>query len=192
MQQNGQPSPEAQREAMRQQEEMERRRSERQLASQLAGEAAMGQGAAPPGYWEIIGDPDIGREIGDENLEEFAATEFSNRFALGNFTYDDWKSLTWRIETEFWTMRNEFRDQDGDLDDADMAAMYGERKPKLTDERARRLRSAGEGKKMHASLGVDARGLRSGTEIHAVAKNERPEEESEEGGLLSKAKRRLV
>lgn len=189
--QNSQPDHE---EMRRQQEAYERRAEERQTASQLASQAASQQGAAEPGYWDVIGDADIGREVDvdDEYLAEFVATEMSDKFALGNIKYGDWQSWGWQIENEFFTMRNEFQDQDSNLDDADMAAMYGERRPKLTNERARRLRSAMQVKKMMTSLSVGARGLRSGTEIHAVAKTEQPNQEEDDGGLLSTAKKKLV
>lgn len=177
--------------AMREQEEFQRRQQERQAASQMASQAAAERGAAPPGYWDTIGDMDIGREVDDQHLEDFIATESSNRFALGSITYGDWKSQTWQIETEFWTIRNEFQDTDSDLDAADMAAMYGDQRPKLTNERERRLRSSMQAKKMHASLAINAEGLRRGTEIHAVARTESTDPE-EEGGFLSGVKKRIV
>jgi hypothetical protein len=65
-----------------------------------------------------------------------------------------------------------------------MRLLYGEERPDLDDAKARRLRSAREVKKQLASLSVDARGLRSGTEIHAVAKTE-DEPDEEEGGLFA-------
>lgn len=188
---DSQPNPE---EMRRQQEAYDRRADERQTASQLASEAASRQGAAAPGYWDVIGDADISREVDvdDEYLSEYVATEMSDKFALGNIKYSDWESWGWQIENEFFVMRNEFQDADSNLDDADMAAMYGERRPRLTNERARRLRSAMQVKKMMTSLSVGARGLRSGTEIHAVAKTEQPTEQEEDNGLLSKAKSKLV
>lgn len=70
--------------------------------------------------------------------------------------------------------------------------MYGEDRPELTDEMARRLRSAEDVKEMMTSLSVGARGLRSGTEIHAVAKTENQEGEEDSGGLFSRAKDALV
>lgn len=176
---------------MRQQEQMQQRQEQRQQAAQLASQAAAERGPAAPGYWDVIGDPDIEREITDEHLNEFVATEMSDKFALGNIKYSDWQSWQWQIENEFWVMRNEFRDQDCKLDDADMASMYGDQRPVLTNERTRRLRSAMHVKKMMTSLSVGARGLRSGTEIHAVAKTEQPAEEDEDG-FLSKARKKLV
>lgn len=178
---NGQPSPE---EMQQLQEEMEREREDRQTAQQLASQAASQQGAAEPGYWDVIGSPDVGRQFNDDELEDFMATEFSSTFALGNISKQDWESWNWRTETEFWTTKNEFRDADSNMGSDDMRIMYGEERPELTDEMARRLRSASQVKKLMTSLSVDARGLRSGTEIHAVAKTEN-QEESEEQGRLS-------
>ena len=180
-------------EAMKQREEAEARSQSMSTANQLAGQYAGQMGPTAPGYWDVIGDPDIARglELDDEYLDEFVATEMSDKFALGNIKYRDWESWQWQIENEFWTMRNEFQDQDSKLDDVDMATMYGERRPKFTNERARRLRSASQVKKMMTSLSVGARGLRSGTEIHAVAKTEQPAED-EETGLLGGIKKKLV
>jgi hypothetical protein len=177
---NGQPSPEEMREM---QAEMEQQREDRQTAQQLASQAASQQGPAKPGYWDIIGSPDIGREMEDDHLEDYVATEFANSFALGNISKADWQNLGWRIETEFFTMKNEFKDSDGKMGDDDLRIMYGEDRPELTNEKARRLRSASEVKKLYTSLSVGARGLKSGTEIHAVAKTEN--EEQEEEGRLS-------
>lgn len=165
------------------QAEMEREREDRQNAQQLASQAASQQGAAAPGYWDIIGSPDVGREFNDDELEDFMATEFSSTFALGNISKSDWESWQWQIETEFWTTKNEFKDADSNLGDDDLRIMYGEERPKLTDEKARRLRSAMQVKKIMTSLSVNSRGLRSGTEIHAVAKTENTEDEDE--GRLS-------
>lgn len=177
---NGQPSPEEMREM---QEEMEREREDRNTAQQLASQAASQQGPAEEGYWSVIGNPDIGRQMEDDGLEEFTATEFANPYALGNIDKSDWESLSWRIETEFWTMRNEFRDSDSGMDDDDLRMMYGEERPELDNEKARRLRTASEVKKLYSSLSIGARGLRSGTEIHAVAKTENSEEEEEKGRI---------
>jgi len=149
---------------------------------------------AAPGYWDVIGDPDIARERfeDDEHLGEFVATEMSDKFALGNITYGDWQSWQWQIENEFFTLKNEFQSSGSKLDAVDMATMgYGKR-PKLTDERARRMRSAMQVKKIMTSLSVGARGLRAGTEIHAVARSESPETEEEEQGRLAQAKQWLT
>lgn len=177
---NGQPSPEEMREL---QEEIEREREDRNTAQQLASQFASEQGAAAPGYWDVIGQPDIGREFNDDELEDFMRTEFSNTFALGNIDKEDWESWQWQIETEFWVTKNEFRDADSRMDEDDLRIMYGEERPTLTDEKARRLRSAMQVKKIMTSLSVGARGLRSGTEIHAVAKTENHEEPEEDGRL---------
>lgn len=158
------------------------------MAQQLAQGGAAENQVAAPGYWDVIGKPDIGRQFEDDNLEEYAKTEFSRMFALGNITRQDWEDWGWRIETEFWTMKNEFVDQDSRLGDDDLRIMYGEERPTMDNEKARRLRSAGEVKKLETSLSIGARGLRSGTEIHAVAKQERPEQEEEESGRFSSVK----
>ena len=189
---NGSLSEEEYREIM---EEQEREREARQTASQMANQAAMQGGrderGNEPGYWDVIGNPDIGREIDDQHLEDFMATEFSNKFAIGNIKYSDWESMQWQIENEFWTARNEFQSPDSTLEDDDMRIMHGETKPKMTDEMARRLRSAGQVKKAQTSLMVGAEGLRRGTEIHAVAKSETQNEpgEDKDGGFLSKLAR---
>jgi len=174
-----QPSPEEMREL---QAEMEREREDRNTAQSLAQQAAMEQGAAEDGYWQIIGEPDVGREFNDDELEDFMATEFSSAFALGNITRADWNSWQWQIETEFWVTKNEFRDADSKMSDDDQRIMYGTERPVLDDEKARRLRSAMQVKKLKASLSIDAQGLRSGTEIHAVAKTENQDGEEEESG----------
>lgn len=184
-------SPGEREQLLREQAERQREQADEQTARDLARGAAMDDAAAAPGYWDVIGDPDIKRGAASEHLDDFLATELSDKFALGNITHGDWKSWTWQIETEFWTMRNEMQDQDSELDEVDMAAMYGEQRPVLTNERERRLRSAMQVKKVMTSLSVGARGLRSGTEIHAVAKTENPEQQ-EEGGFLSGVKERLV
>lgn len=186
---NGQPSQE---EMARMQMQMEQEREDRQTAQSLASEAASRQGEAKDGYWSIIGQPDIGRDNGTDTLEEYSATEFSNTFALGNISRSDWQSLGWRIETEFWTMRNEFKDADTAMGDDDMRIMYGDDRPTLDDEKARRLRSAGEAKKMYTSGSIEARNLRAGTEIHAVAKTENQDQENEDETRLGKFKSALV
>lgn len=171
------------------QAEMERDREERGMAQNLASSAAMDQPAAAPGYWDVIGKPNIGREFEDDGLEEFTATEFSSMFSLGNITRGDWQSWNWRVETEFWTMKNEFIEQDSKMGDDDLRIMYGEERPTMDNEAARRLRGASQVKKLMTSLSVDARGLRSGTEIHAVAKQESADEPEEgDGSRLSGVK----
>ena len=81
-----------------------------------------------------------------------------------------------------WMLRNEFQDPDSNLDSLDMLAMGYEDKPELTDRRARRLRSAEHIRKMMLSNSIDARGQRSGTEIHAVARTEDGSEGDDDGG----------
>jgi len=179
-------------EYQRMQEEAEKDREERQLAQQLASSKAMEHGeTAAPGYWSVIGQPDIGRSgENDDHIEDYLSTELASHFALGNITREDYDSWQWAIETEFWTMGNEFHDADSNLGDDDLRVMYGEDRPRMSNEMARRKRSAMQVKKLMASLSVGARGLRSGTEIHAVAKQEGSEEEGESGssgGLISRA-----
>lgn len=179
---------------MREQEQYQQQQEGRQMASGAVQHAMQNGEYAAPGYWDVIGDPDISRERfeDDEHLGEFVATEMSDKFALGNITYDDWNSWKWQIENEFFTLKNEFQSSGSKLDSVDMATMgYGKR-PQLTDERARRMRSAMQVKKMMTSLSVGARGLRSGTEIHAVARSESPMDEQEEQGRLAKAKQWLT
>jgi hypothetical protein len=181
---DGQPSPDEMRQM---QEEMEQAREDRQTAQQLASQAAMENRGKEPGYWDIIGDPDIARMVDDQELEDYVATEFSNSFALGNISKSDWESWQWQIETEFWTMLNEFK-RNRKMGDDDMRIMYGEEKPELTDEMARRHRSAMQVKKMFTSLSVNSRGLRSGTEIHAVAKTENTDDDDEDSGTINSVK----
>jgi len=178
----------SQEELMRMQRETEQDREERQMAQGLAQRQAQQMGVAAPGYWDVIGKPNIGREADDDGLGDFTATEFSRMFALGNITREDYESWQWAIETESWVMTNEFRDADSKMGDDDLRMMYGEDRPTLTNEHARRLRSSMQVKKFMASLSVQARGLRSGTEIHAVAKQESGEEEAESSGRLDKLK----
>lgn len=179
---------------MQQQAETHRQRADGQLARNIAQTAAIhGNEPAAPGYWDVIGDPDIKRDRSTEYLDQFLATEMSDKFALGNITYDDWRKWTWQIEQEFWTMQNELKDQACKLDAIDMATMYGSDRVELTDERARRLRSAMQVKKMMTSLSVNAQGLRSGTEIHVATKNEseRENEDDEPSGRLARARKWL-
>lgn len=170
---------------MEMQREQERDRNEEQLATGLAQTAAHEEGAAQPGYWGVLTSPDIKSDIEqyDEYLQEFLSTELSGQQTIGNISRDDWQSWCWRIEYEMWMVKNEFQDSDSRLDEVDMATMgYGDR-PKLSDRRARRLRSAEQVRKMMLSNSIDARGQRSGTEIHAVARTEAGEEEDDgEGG----------
>jgi len=166
--------------------ERERRREEQteQTARSLAQGAASQQGTAAPGYWDMLGDPDLDHPAWGDSLEAFVQGELSRAFALGNISRQDWKDMELRIENEFFQVQNETRGPDSGLEDDDMRMLYGEERPDLDDAKARRLRSAREVKKQLASLSVDARGLRSGTEIHAVARTE-DSDEDEEGGLFA-------
>lgn len=174
------------------QQEQEEQRDLRQTATgisqSMATQADPGDEMAAPGYWENIRNADIesGIEEWDEHLAEFLSVEFSGQFATGNITYEDWQRMQWRIEQEFWVAKNEFKSPDSALDDIDMEAMgYGSR-PELDDSKARRLRHAMSVKKMMTSLSVDARGLKSGTEIHTVSKTEREEPDEDGKGFWSK------
>lgn len=179
-----------QRQQRQQERERERQRAGQQLANQAA-QRAMSEGEfAAPGYWDVIGDPDVGREETSDGLEELLATELSDKFALANVTHSDWERWRWRIETEMDMVLNEFHDPDG-MSEGDLAEMYGEQRPELSDERARRIRATSQAKQAMSSLSINAQGLRSGTEIHAVARNESPIEDNEEAGYLDKAKRYL-
>lgn len=166
----------------------QREEADRQTASGLAQQAASQGAFAAPGYWEEIGSPDIARKTDGDHIEDYFATEFSSAFPFGNVTYDDWQSWRWRIETEFELALNEFRDPNSTLDEGDLAEMYGEVRPELTDERARRIRSSSEVKKAKTSLAVGAQGLRAGTEIHAVARSESPVEDTDPDGYLDRFK----
>jgi len=172
-------------------QEKQQEQSREHLAQSMAQQAMSTGGPAAPGYWDIVGSADISRGP-DDGLGDFTATEMSGMNALGNISKDDWESWGWRTETEFWTMLNEMHDQDSKMGDDDVRIMYGEERPELSNEKARRLRNASQVKKLMNSLSVNARGLRSGTEIHAVTKREEQEETQEEEGLLDRAKQKLV
>lgn len=174
---DGQPDPEVVR---------ERRRDEQdeQTARQLAQRGASDASVAAPGYWDMLGDPDIDTEEWGGELEPFVKGELSRAFALGNITRDEYRNLQLRIENEFWQVQNEMRGPASKLGDDDMRMMYGEERADLNDNAARRLRSAREVKKNLTSLSVDGRGIRSGTEIHAVARTEDGNPDDEDSGGL--------
>ena len=171
--------------ALEDQEQRQRRQQDEQTARSLAQGAATQQGTAAPGYWDVIGDPDLDHPDWGDSLEAFTQGELSRAFALGNISRKDWHDLQLRTENEFWQIKNEMKGPDTSLDDDDMRMLYGEERAELTDDRARRLRSAREVKQMLTSLSVDSRGLRSGTEIHAVARTEDGGEEETAGGLFA-------
>jgi len=173
-------------------QEHQQEQSQEQLAQSMVQQAGEPGTTAAPGYWSVVGDADVARD-GDDGLADFAATELSSTYALGNVKYSDWESWNWRTETEFWTMKNEFRDGDHAMGGDDTRIMYSEDRPVLTDEKARRLRNTSQVKKLMTSLSINARGLRSGTEIHAVTKREddQPEEEENERGVIGRASRWL-
>jgi len=172
-------------EARERQKEDRRQQQDEQTARTLAQGAASQQGAAAPGYWQVIGDPDLDHPEWGDSLEAFAKGELSRAFDLGNITRKEYKDMQLRIENEFWQMQNEMRGPDTSLADDDMRMLYGEERPDLDDARARRLRSARDIKQQQTSLSVDARGLRSGTEIHAVARTEDSNGDDDEGGLFA-------
>jgi len=171
--------------ARERQREEQRRQQDESAARSLASGAAQQMGAAAPGYWDVIGDPDLDDPQWGDSMEAFTKGELSRAFALGNITRKEWKNMELRVENEFWQIRNEMKGPDTAIEDDDMRLLYGEERPELDDAKARRLRSARDVKKMLASLSVDARGLKSGTEIHAVAKTEDSDGEDDEGGLFA-------
>lgn len=165
--------------------EDQRQQQTEQTARSLAQGAATQQGTAAPGYWDMLGDPDLDHAEWDDSLEPFVQGELSRAFALGNISRKEWKNMDLRIENEFFQIQNEMRGPDTTIDDDDMRMLYGEERADLDDSKARRLRSAREVKKNLSSLSVDARGLRSGTEIHAVARTEDGAEDEGTGGLFA-------
>jgi hypothetical protein len=176
---------EKEREQARQRRREERRdEQDEQTARSLAQGMATQQGVAAPGYWDMLGDPDVDDPAWGDALEPFVKGELSRAFALGNITRKEYEDMDLRIDNEFFQIKNEMRGPDTQLEDDDMRLLYGEERPDLTDGRARRLRSAREVKKQLSSLSVDARGLKSGTEIHAVARTEDGDEE-DAGGLFA-------
>jgi len=139
----------------------------------------------------MLGDPDLDDPQWGDSIEAFTKGELSRAFALGNITRKEYHNMQLRIENEFWQIKNEMRGADSGLEDDDMRLLYGEERPDLDDSKARRLRSARDVKKMLASLSVDARGLKSGTEIHAVARTEDGAGDDEDGGLFAGVKNYL-
>lgn len=182
--------PESDRKKARERAKEDRRQEQDETtARSIAQSAAAQQGTAKPGYWQMIGDPDIDHPDWEDNLEAFAKGELSSTFALGNITRKEYHNMELRIENEFWQMQNEMKGPDTSLTDSDMRMLYGEERPDLDDAQARRLRSAREVKKMNTSLSVDNRGLKAGTEIHAVAMTEDSKGgDEEEGGLIAGAR----
>lgn len=166
--------------------ERERRREEQdeQTARSMAQGQAQQRGAAEPGYWGVMADPDVDHELWDDNLEAFVKERLSRAFALGNITRSEYKDIKLRIENGFHEVQNEMHGEGSELEADDMRMMYGGERPHLTDAKARRLKGAMEVAKQQASLSVDARGHKGGTEIHAVAETIDSDEE-EEGGLFS-------
>lgn len=162
----------------------QREQQTEQAARSISQSAATQQGTAAPGYWDVIGKSDLDHPAWGDSLEAFASGELSRVFALGNLTQKEFENLQLRIENEFWQIKNEMRGPGSELEDDDMRMLYGGDRPDLDDSKARRLRAAEEEKKMRASLSKDARGLRSGTEIHAVARTE-DSEDAEADGMFS-------
>ena len=174
--------------ALKRRREEQRRQQDESSARQVATSAATQQGTAAPGYWDMLGDPDIDAPAWSDQLEPFVKGELSRAFALGNITRKEFHDMQLRIENEFFQIQNEMKGPNTSITDDNMRLLYGEDRPELDDSEARRLRSAREIKQMLVSLGVDARGLRSGTEIHAVARTEDGNGEHEDGGLFSGAR----
>lgn len=182
------------------QREQTREQQDRGTAQQLANQVAAQSGPTRgDGYWDLIQEPDVDPKDEQDSLSNFASVELSGAFPTAGVKYSDWESWKWRAENETFVMKNEFQSADSKLDDVDMATMgYGKR-PKLTDEKARQLRALSEVMKAKRSLAIGARGLKSGTEIHAVSRHESAEDqrgrdplvESGGGGKLSGLKRWL-
>jgi hypothetical protein len=170
-------------EARKKQEQRQRRQQDEQTARTVAQSAATQQGTAAPGYWDMLGDPDLDDPAWGDSLEAFTSGALSRAFALGNISRAEWQDMQLRIENEFWQIQNEMQQEH--MADDDMRLMYGGSRPDLDDAEARRLREAREVKKNLTSLSVDARGLRSGTEIHAVARTEDGEGDEDASGLLA-------
>ena len=170
--------------ARKEAEERQRRQQDEQAARSVAQGAATQQGTAAPGYWDMLGDPDLDHPEWGDSMEAFTKAELSRAMALGNITRSDWKDMQLRIENEFWQIQNEMRDQDTKLQDDDERLLYGEQRPTLDDAKARRLRAARDVKKNLTSLSIGRAALRSGTEIHAVAKTENVDSEDEESEVL--------
>jgi hypothetical protein len=166
------------------QRDHQRRQQDESTARSLAQGAATQQGTAAPGYWDMLGDPDLDDPRWGDSLEAFTKAELSRAFALGNITRSDWKDMELRIENEFWQLQNEMRGPDTTLADDDQRLLYGEDRPDLDDSSARRLRAARDVKKNLTSLSIGRAALRSGTEIHAVAKTENVDPEDDEDGFL--------
>jgi hypothetical protein len=176
---------EAEREAARERRREDRREQQaEQTATAMAQGAATQQGTAAPGYWDMLGDPDLDDPQWGDSLEAFVKGELSSMNALGNITRTEYQDLQLRIENKFFQIQNEMRGPDTSLADDDMRMLYGEERADLTDAMARRLRAARDVAQIQPSLSVDARGLRSGTEIHAVARTEDGDADEEEGGLF--------
>lgn len=173
--------------ARKQQREDQRQQQDEQTARNLAQNAA-GQGAfAAPGYWDMLGDPDIDDPAWGDEIEAFLKTESSRARALGNITRSEWEDLRLRLENEFFHIQNEMHGPDTQLADDDMRLLYGEERPDLTDAKARRMRGSREAIEMLTSLSVDSKGLDSGTEIHAVARTESDEpDEDGSGGMFGR------
>jgi len=171
--------------ALERQQERQRQQQDEQTARSLASGAATQQGTAAPGYWDMLADPDIDDPAWDDQLEAFVKTEMSRAFALGNITRSEYNDLQLRIENKFWQIQNEMRGPNTTLSDDDMRMLYGEERADLDDAKARRLRGARDVAQMLPLLSVEARGLRSGTEIHAVARTEDGEGEPDGEGLFA-------
>ena len=184
--------PKQRQQLLKEQAAQQQAQADRNLAD--AGiQQAMAEGEyAAPGYWDTISKLDFEYDdLEDDHFEDFISIEGSKFNTLGNLPYGDWQKFCWRIEQELWTRRNELQNNDS-LDAVDMATMYGEQRPTHTDERESRLRAAERALKLQLSLSVGARGLRSGTEIHAVARSEQPDHDTEPDGRLARAKNWLT
>ncbi len=177
-------SKKAREEAKEEAKQERRRQQDENTARSLASSAANSNDIAAPGYWDMLGNPDLDHPQWGDNLEAFVSGGLSRAFSLGNITESEYQDMMLRIENEFWMVQNEMRDQDTTLSDDDMRLFYGEERADLSDSKARRLREAREVKKMLISLSKDAKALDAGTQIHAVAKTEDEKEDAEDSGGL--------
>lgn len=171
-------------------------------AQQLAGQA----GGDPTQFfedhdhWDKLSDFDIDRDEIPDELGEVLATEFSDKYVLGNLPdLHEWQKFGFWAENEIHTLLKEYPDADGGVTGTDYWIMYGQReglaqdepgrsvKAPLTDEQVRRLWSAADTKKVAMTLAIRGRALRALTEITAVGRTETVEKSDEDDrGRLQK------
>lgn len=166
------------------------------LAGQTGGDAT--QFFEDEDHWDKLSDFDIERESVPDELGEALATEFSDKYVLGNLpNLHEWEKFGFWAENEIHTLLKEYPDADSAVTGTDYHIMYGQRegltgedgrniKPPLTDEDVRRMWSAADSKRMAMTLAIKARALRALTEITAVGRTETVEKEDDEPGRLQK------